>query len=116
MQTVFHVSSPDADVRRHALVNVNNLLEDDTVTSAADDVAIVANGAAVRMFVDGVAEHEPLVASLLAREVDCFACSASLERVDATAEGLLSGVEPVESGVGALASLQDDGYGYVKAP
>ncbi|AGN00060.1 hypothetical protein L593_00525 [Salinarchaeum sp. Harcht-Bsk1] len=116
MQTVFHVSSPESDVRRHAMVNVTNLLEDDTTAAPDDDVAIVANGAGVRMFVASTAANGELVASLVERGVECFACGASLAKMNAITADLLPGVERVQSGVGALARLQDEGYGYVKAP
>lgn len=116
MQTVFHVSSDDPADRRHAMVNVRNLLDDESVSSSADDVAIVANGAGVRMVVAVTAEHQEMVEMLHDRGVSLLACGNSLTSIDATDSDLLPGVERVPAGVGALARLQDEGYGYVKAP
>lgn len=116
MQTVFHVSSDDPADRRHAMVNVSNLLDDESVASTGDDVTIVANGAGVRMVVAGTAEHPEMVSALHERGVALLACGNSLASVGAADSDLLSGVERVPAGVGALARLQDEGYGYVKTP
>lgn len=116
MQTVFHVSSPDSRDHRHAMTNASNLLDDDSVSSPEDDVAIVANGAGVRMFVAPTAAHRDSVEDLRERDVAMYACGVTLDGMGASSGDLLPGVERVSSGVGALARLQDEGYGYVKAP
>ncbi|WP_227375237.1 DsrE family protein [Haladaptatus halobius] len=86
MKTVIHVSSPNLHDHQHAMVNTLNLLTDGSGSSLGDDVAVVANGAGVRVF------------------------------VEATDDDLLPGVEGVPAGSGALARLQDGGYGYFKTP
>lgn len=44
------------------------------------------------------------------------ACRNTLDGSDAGPDDLLSGVETVPSGVGALARRQADGWGYLKLP
>ncbi|QLK26826.1 DsrE family protein [Natrinema zhouii] len=116
MQTVFHVSSPDPGDQQHAMVNALNLLADNSVSSSADDVAIVANGAGVRMFVTETASNRDMVDTLREQDVTLLACRNSLDGMGATDADLLPGVEEAPSGSGALARFQDEGYGYIKAP
>lgn len=116
VQTVIHASSPDPGNRRHAMVNALNLLDDESVSSPEDDVAIVTNGAGVRMFVEATASNRDLVEELRERGVGLLACRNALRGMGATDEDLLPGVEGVPTGSGALARLQDAGYGYIKAP
>lgn len=116
MRTVFHVSAADPADQEHALVNLRNLLDDDTVSDEGDRVAVVANGDGVRAFVVATATAPDRVEELRAAGVDLYACLHSLRRRGLTDAGLLPGVETVQSGTGALARLQDEGYGYVKAP
>ena len=99
------------------MVNAQNLLDDESVSSTDDDVAVVANGAGVRMFVEATASNRETVEDLRERGVSLLACRNSLRGMGATDDDdLLPGVEGVPTGIGALARLQDEGYGYVKAP
>ena len=116
MKTVFHVSSPDPHDHHHAMVNVLNLLGDDTVSVAGDDVTLVANGGAVRMLLGETAEHSDVVERLREEGVSLCACGNALRGLGWTEADLLPGAEVVESGVGELARLQAAGFGYVKAP
>lgn len=116
MQTVFHVSSGDPADQRHALRNVVNLLADESVSNPADDVALVANGDGVRLFLSSTTPAEETVADLHDAGVELLACGNSLRRLDATDADLLAGVERVPSGVGVLADRQRRGYGYLKVP
>lgn len=116
MQTVIHVSSPAPNDQQHAMVNVLNLLTDDSVSEPDDDVAVVANGAGVRMFVEATASNRDLVEELHERGVTLLACRNAMQGMGATDDDLLPGVEGAPSGSGALARLQDEGYGYIKAP
>jgi intracellular sulfur oxidation DsrE/DsrF family protein len=116
MKAVFHVSSPDPHDHHHAMVNVLNLLADDTVSVAGDEVALVTNGGAIRMFVESAAEHAEMVARIEEAGVALSACGNALRGQGVPAEDLLPGVEVVPSGVGELARLQAAGYGYIKAP
>lgn len=116
MKTVFHVSSPNAGDQQHAMINAANLLADESVYSAGDEVVVLANGAAVRMFVAETAEHPDMVESLIDDGVSLRACGNALAAMDATDDDLLAGIERVPSGSGELARLEDEGFGYVKAP
>lgn len=116
MRTVFHVSSLAPGDQEHAMVNVLNMLYDETVYEAGDDVAIVANGGGVRMFVAATTSAPDRVERLRSEGVELFACGNALRGMDVDDDDLLPGVESVPSGSGALARLQDEGYGYVKAP
>ncbi|MFC5368821.1 DsrE family protein [Salinirubrum litoreum] len=116
MQTVFHVSSDDPADQRHALRNVVNLLADESVSGPDDDVVLVANGGAVRLFLSPTTPATATVADLRDAGVALYACGNSLRRLDASDADLLPGVERVPSGVGRLASLQQDGFGYLKVP
>jgi intracellular sulfur oxidation DsrE/DsrF family protein len=116
MKTVFHVSSPAAGKQEHAMVNVLNMLRDETAYEEGDVVAIVANGGGVRLFVTETASAPGLVERLRSLGVGLYACGHALEGMGVTGDDLLPGVEVVPSGSGALARLQGEGYGYVKAP
>ncbi|WP_227378727.1 DsrE family protein [Haladaptatus halobius] len=116
MKTVFHVSSAQPADHQEAMVNALNLIADDSVSSPDDDVAIVANGAGVRMFVRATAANSKMVEDLRKQDVSLRACRNALRGMGATDDDLLPGVEGVPSGSGELARLQDEGYGYVKSP
>lgn len=116
MQTVVHVSSPDPGDQQHAMVNALNLLGDGSVSAPGDDVAVLGTGGGVRMFVTETATNEQLVAELLDEGTTLFACRNALAGMGATDDDLLPGVAGVPTGAGKLAKLQDDGYGYIKAP
>lgn len=116
MQTVFHVSTARPADQREAMANALNLLGDESVHSAGDEVAVVANGAGVRMFVAATAAHPDVVERLDDLGVALRACRNALRGMGATDDDLLPGVSGVPSGSGELARLQDEGFGYVKTP
>lgn len=116
MKTVFHISSPDAGDQQHSMINATNLLADESVYSTGDEVVILANGAAVRMFIEETADHPDMVESLIDDGVSLRACGNALASMNAADDDLLAGVEIVPSGSGELARLEDEGFGYVKAP
>ncbi|WP_327050469.1 DsrE family protein [Halomicrococcus gelatinilyticus] len=112
MSTVFHFSGGE-QVQGHAMANVANLLGDDS--TPVEDVALVANGAGVKLVTTDstVAER---VRSLAEQGVRFAACRNSMDAFDYADGDLLSGVETVPAGVGELTKLQTDGYAYVKTP
>ncbi|WP_254536168.1 DsrE family protein [Halomarina litorea] len=112
MDVVFHCSSADTTAQDHALSNARNLLADDTVDTEA--VAFVANGEAVRAFLEG--SHVAGTVRDLVDEVRFVVCSNSLAGRDIDADRLLDGVETGSSGMGTLAELQAEGHHYVKVP
>ncbi|PSQ10511.1 hypothetical protein BRC93_09255 [Halobacteriales archaeon QS_5_70_15] len=110
MRTVFHVTDGSVETHRRALLSVSNLLADSTVEDAR--VAVVANAAGVRMLTEN--PNADRVRALQSRGVRFVACRNSVERVGFAPGALLDGVEVAASGVGELARLQEEGYGYVK--
>lgn len=68
------------------------------------------------MFVEETAEYPDIVEMLLDDGLSLRACGNALASMDATDDDLLAGVEIVPSGSGELARLEDEGFGYVKAP
>ncbi|KAB1187241.1 MULTISPECIES: DsrE family protein [Haloferax] len=116
MKTVIHVSSPNPGDQEHAMVNTLNMIYDESVYTPGDDVAVVANGAGVRMFIEATASNPEMVEELRELSVTLLVCGNALRGMGVTDDDLLPGVERVQSGSGALARLQDEGYGYIKAP
>lgn len=74
------------------------------------------HGAGVRMLVGATAADPELVEELRENDVTLLACRNALRGMGATDDDLLPGVEGIPSGSGALARLQNEGYGYIKAP
>ena len=116
MKTVIHVSSADPNAQREAIANTLNLVGDESVYTPGDDVVVLANSAGVRMFVEATTALEGLVEEMSDRDITLRACRNALRGMGATDDDLLPGVEGVPSGSGELARLQDEGYGYIKAP
>jgi intracellular sulfur oxidation DsrE/DsrF family protein len=116
MKTVVHVSSPDPNEQREAIANTLNLVADESVSTPDDKVVVLANSAGVRMFAGATTAQEELVKTLRNQDVALCACRNALRGMGATDDDLLPGVEGVPSGSGELARLQDEGYGYIKAP
>ncbi|WP_416840029.1 DsrE family protein [Haloferax sp. DFSO52] len=98
------------------MVNILNMLNDESVYTVGDDVAVVANGAGVRMFVEATASNREMVDALREWGVSLLVCENALHGMGVSDDKLLPGAESVPSGSGALARLQDEGYGYIKAP
>ncbi|WP_135825133.1 DsrE family protein [Halorussus ruber] len=115
-KTVVHLSSGEQTAQRHALLNAQNLLEDDSVT--VKNVVFVANGKGVKVYTPPSEENEfrETITSLQDRGVEFRACGNAMDALDLTKADLVDGVEPVPSAVGELARLQELGYGYIKAP
>ncbi|WP_224268806.1 DsrE family protein [Haloprofundus salinisoli] len=113
MRTVFHLSSGDENDHAHALANVENLLDDESVDT--DHVALVVNGDAIYLLTESSAAPDR-IATLADCGVDFCACGNAMETRDISTEDLLAGVERVSSGVGELTRRQADGYAYLKVP
>jgi len=114
MSTVFHFSA-GTDEQKHAIANVSNLLADDTVSLG--DVALVANGAGIRLVSRPDSKQVSGLKSILGKGVSVYACENSMKAFSLSHADLVSGVEPVPSGVGQLTKLQaGEGYAYIKTP
>lgn len=112
MDAVCHLSSGDVDDWEHALANVENLLDDDTIETG--DVALLVNGDAIRLFT----ERSPFTRAVraLGTEVRRLGCRNAVEARGIPTAELLASVELVPSGVGELTRLQHEGYAYMKVP
>lgn len=111
MDVVFHVTSGNRASVASAFGNVRNLLDDDSVD--VNGVDVVTNGAAVgHLGADGDLDGD--VRALLNRGVEIAACANSLDSRGESAEDLVDGVGVVPSAMGALVSLQAEGYAYVR--
>lgn len=114
MSTVFHFSS-DPDEQDHAVANVTNLLDDDTID--LDDVALVANGIGLHLLVEDESTVPDEVRSLV-DDVTFYACQNSMQALNVDETDLLhDDIEIVPAGVSKLTALQaKDGYAYIKTP
>jgi len=111
MSTVFHYSSENAQA--HAVANVTNLLEDDTIDLGT--VTLVANGAGLALLTTD--SNEAAAVERLADDGVRFrACQNTMDANGYTTADLLPGVEPVPSGVGELSKRQAAGDAYIKTP
>jgi len=110
MKTVFHLNLEDAAKQSELLGNIQNLMDDDSVQ--VGEIAAVINADAVEM-VKNDSEATEFIEDF-PEKVTFYACSNSLENREITEDELAEGVEPVNSGVGKLNKLQDDGFNYIK--
>ncbi len=114
MSTVFHFSSA-ASEQKHAVANVSNLLADDTVDLGT--VALVANGAGVKLLTKKDSNFPDEVSGLTKKGVELKACENSMNALGFEKSDLIDGVDSVPSGVGELTKLQaGKGYAYIKTP
>jgi|GEM_PF-4712083 len=115
MSTVFHFSGAQS-AQSHAVANVSNLLGDDSVDLGS--VALVANGAGIKLLIEDESAVADDVQTLVDSGVDFYACHNSMQAFGATETDLIAPeIEVVPAGVGALTKLQvKEGYAYIKTP
>lgn len=82
------------------------------------NLAFVANGKGIEAYTPPGEDNRflGLINSLQERNVEFRACRNAMNALDVTEEELVNGVEPVPTGVGELARLEELDYGYIKAP
>jgi intracellular sulfur oxidation DsrE/DsrF family protein len=114
MSTVFHFADGTAE-QTHAVANVANLLADESTD--VENVALVANGAGIKLLSTETSEVPDQVRDLVEEGVSFRACRNSMEAFDMSEDDLVEGVETVPAGVGELTKLQAlEGYAYIKTP
>lgn len=114
MSTVFHLASGAEAEQKHALTNVMNLLDDDSIDT--ETVALVANAQGVTAFIESTPVREQ-VRSLLDRDVKIEICENSMAAFELSEDDFLDGMDYVPSGVGELTRLQaGKGYAYIRVP
>jgi len=111
MKTVFHINSGEASKQSELLGNIQNLMDDQTVE--IDQIAVVINSNAIDMVEKG-SEASEFIEEFLEKDVEFNACSNSLENRGLEKEEVIEGVEIVNSGVGNLNELQEEGFNYIK--
>lgn len=112
VRTVFHLNSAEASKKSELLGNMKNLQQDSRVE--AEDIQVVINSEAVEMAQKGSAAEE-YIKECMEEGVNFNICSNSVEnREDIQKDSLIEGLEVVESGVGTLNLLQEEGYNYTK--
>lgn len=115
-KTVLHLSGGKKAAHKGALMNAKNLLDDDSVP--VKELVLLANGPGVKVYTPPSEDNEfyDVINTLQERGVTFRACQNAMDMFDLTEDDLIDGVEPVPSGVGELARLQELDFGYIKAP
>lgn len=112
MKTVLHLNSADPSKKSELFGNIKNLQEDPRVD--IEDIQVVINSNAVEMVEKG-SSAEKYIKEDIEDGVTYNICSNSIEnREKVDKENLIEGLEIVESGIGTLNLLKDEGYNYVK--
>ncbi len=111
MKVVFHLDSDETPTFELALANITNLLND--VGKA--DVAVLANGFAVKLFVEKVStKFRETLKELKERGVKFYVCNNAMKVHGINKEDLFEFCEVVPAGITKLVKLQMEGYTYVK--
>ncbi len=111
LRVVFHLDFDDTLTFELALANIMNFLND--VGEA--DVAVLANGFAVKLFVKkaGVKFKEKLE-ELSNKGVKFYICNNALNAHNISKEDIFEFCEIVPAGITKLVELQNEGYAYIK--
>lgn len=112
MKSLIHLNSNQTSKKSELLGNVKNLREDSRIK--LEDIQIVVNSDAVEIARKGSRAAE-YIREDMEKGVNFKICSNSIEnRDDIDENDLIEGVELVESGVGTINLLQEEGYNYTK--
>lgn len=113
MKVVFHVDMDDTPIFELALANITNFLKNVGAENA--DVALLANGFAVKLFVkaSGMKFKERLE-ELHKQGVKFYVCNNALNAHNINKEDIFEFCEVVPAGVTKLIELQNEGYAYIK--
>ncbi len=113
MKVVFHVDMDDTPVFNLALANITNFFKDVGAENA--DVALLANGFAVKLFVKvSNAKFKETLEELHKQGVKFYICNNALNAYGINREDLFKFCEIVPAGVTKLVELQNAGYAYIK--
>lgn len=112
MKTVFHINSAEVSKKSELIGNIKNLNQDSRIKVV--DIQVVINSDAVEMAAEGSAAEE-YIEECMEKEVKFNICSNSIDnRETIERDDLIEGLEIVESGVGTINLLQEEGYNYTK--
>ena len=112
-KAVFHIDMDNTPIFELTLANITNFLKNVGAENA--DVALVANGFAVKLFVKnaGVKFKERLE-ELAKQGVKFYVCNNALNAHNVNKEDLFEFCEVVPAGITKIVELQKDGYAYIK--
>jgi uncharacterized protein len=112
-KVVFHLDAEQEELLTLALENIKNLFRE--VSPQACQVAMVANGKAVKLFhKDRLVAHAPDMQELHRQGVHFKACRNALAKNNISKTDLLDIIEVVPAGILELIDLQAKGYAYIK--
>lgn len=110
MKVVFHIDTDSNAILSMALKNIMNILK---YGGEDKEVAIVANGSAVKLFQKDT-PYKIELKELHNKGVNIYLCSVSLEALNIERDNILEVCEVVPSGVVKIVELQERGYAYIK--
>ncbi len=111
-QVIFHLDEEAEEKVQFVLNNIINLLND--LGDETVEVALLANGPAVKAFRTDEGRYSKSVLELLEREVRIVLCNNALKLFDLEATNLLAEATIVPSGVGELVRKQAEGWAYIR--
>lgn len=110
-KVVFHIDTDDTFVFELALTNITNFLND--VNDA--EVALLANGFAVKLFVKSTNEgFREKLEELHRKGVKFYVCRNSMNTHKISKNDIFNFCQVVPAGVTKLVELQQRGYAYIK--
>lgn len=110
-KVVFHVDMDNTPVFELTLVNIENFLAD----KGDAEVALLANGSAVKLFVRAANKGlRDRLEKLHEEGVKIFVCNNALSGHTISKEDIFDFCEIVPAGVTKLVELQQAGYAYIK--
>ncbi len=113
LKVVFHVDEDSTPRFELSLVNIINLQKD--VGPENVDIALLANGNAVKHFVrEANMEHLPKLEELHKKGVKFYLCNNAMNKHKLKKEQMFDFCEVVPAGVTKLVKLQNEGYAYIK--
>ncbi|MGY0287312.1 MAG: DsrE family protein [Candidatus Methanodesulfokora washburnensis] len=110
-KAVFHIDRDETYIFELMIANIRNFLAD--VGNA--DIAVVANGPAVKLFVESSNKRfEEELRSFSEKGVRFYICENSLKYHRIDRQDLFRFCEIVPAGITKIVALQEDGYAYIK--
>lgn len=111
-QVIFHLDEEAQEKVQFVLNNIINLLND--LGDETVEVALLANGPAVKAFQTDEERFSKSVLELLEREVRIVLCNNALNLFDLEPTSMLAEATIVPSGVGELVRKQAEGWAYIR--
>lgn len=112
-KVVFHLDQDDGSSLIMGLNNITNLLA--AVPAEDAEIHMVANGEAIKLFKQELAQHQTeMIKKLHEQGVRFCLCNNSMEKFGFKKEQMLEECEIVAAGIVELCKLQNEGCAYVK--